>query len=358
MPSSLYIHIPFCKKICTYCDFPKLIYAQNWAFSYIETILEDLKKFKGKYKTIYIGGGTPTSLSLDLLDTLLSSLKEKLDKDYEFSIEANPDSLNEEVLDCLIKNGINRLSIGAQTANDKWLNYLGRTHSFDDVVKVVNLAKAKGLTNINVDMMYGFYGQSKEEVEEDITNFLSLDVPHLSAYSLIVEEGTKLHNDKAIQDDDLQGELYEVILTKLREAGYTRYEVSNFAKDGYECKHNLTYWKDEEYDALGLGASGYSSNVRYTYTKNLTAYLVSRKKDEEEISLEDDIKYFVTTNFRLKEGFELETFYKRFFFHFEERYKDQIKRLVKSGLLTKIGSKIQPTDLGILLLDRILIEFY
>ncbi len=359
MPSSLYIHIPFCKRICTYCDFPKVIYAQNWAFSYVKEMLEDLKGLKGPYKTIYVGGGTPTSLSLDLLDELLSALKEKLLEDGEFSIEANPETINEEVLNCLKKNGINRLSIGAQTSSPKWLSYLGRTHSFEDVRKAVSLAKEKGFENINVDMMYGFQGQSKEELLDDIDNFLSLDVPHISAYSLIVEEGTILKNNKAKEDEDLQGDFYEIIVSKLKEAGYIHYEVSNYCKKGYECRHNLTYWKDEEYDALGLGASGYAKGVRYTYTKNFTAYLTNKHKDSEEtISPEDDVKFYLTTNLRLLNGFDLDDFEKRFSYRFEERFDKEIDKLINGGLLTISDNKCHATETGILLLDRILIEFY
>ena len=360
MPSSLYIHIPFCKRICTYCDFPKVIYAQNWAFSYIKGMLEDLKGLKGPYKTIYVGGGTPTSLSLDLLDELLSALKEKLLKDGEFSIEANPETISGEVLDCLKKNGINRLSIGAQTSSPKWLSYLGRTHNFEDVRKAVSLAKEKGFSNINVDMMYGFDGQTKEELTEDLENFLSLDVPHISAYSLIVEDGTVLKNEKAKEDEDLQGDFYEIISTALRRDGYKHYEVSNFCKPGYECKHNLTYWKDEEYDALGLGASGYSNGVRYTYTKNLTAYLTNKHKDyEEAITPEDDVKFYLTTNLRLLDGFDLDDFENRFSYRFEKHFKGEIDKLTnQEGLLTISGNKCHATEKGIILLDRILLEFY
>ncbi len=359
MPSSLYIHIPFCKKICTYCDFPKLIYAQDWAFSYVNGLIKDISLLKNEYETIYIGGGTPTSLSLDLLDPLLKALRMKLKEGGEFSIESNPDSLNEETIDCLLKNGVNRLSIGIQTSLDEYLSYLGRTHNFIDAKEAVESAKRKGFENINVDMMYGFSSQTQEELEEDLNNFLSLNVPHISAYGLIIEEGTILKNEHIREETDLQGEYYDIIVSFFRKHGYKRYEVSNFAKEGYECKHNLTYWKDEEYDALGLGASGYANNVRYTYTKSLSSYMRGKAKSyEEKIGKDDDVKYFLTTNLRLEDGFELETFFIRFGFRFEERYKKEIEKFKREGLLSVDGIRCKATDKGMVLLDRILLEFY
>ena len=359
MPSSLYIHIPFCKKICTYCDFPKVLYAPSWAFSYIESLLEDLKDHDGPYQTIYIGGGTPTALGLPLLRKLLSALEKKLAPNGEFSIEGNPDSLSEEVLDCLLSHKINRLSLGAQTSNGRFLSYLGRTHTFEDVRKAVSLAKRKGMENINVDMMYGFEGETKEDIEKDIEAFLSLNVPHLSAYSLQVEEGTILYRKKAKQDDDLAASLYEIIVPALEKAGYRRYEVSNFCRPSYECKHNLTYWKDEEYDAIGLGASGYTNGRRYTYTRNLTRYLRDKTLEYEEVvSKEDDIKYYLTTNLRLADGFALDAFKARFGFAFEERYSKEIKQAEKEGLLTIFGGNCKASGKGLYLLDRILLLFY
>lgn len=359
MPSSLYIHIPFCKKICSYCDFPKVLYAQDWAFSYVNDLIKDIKALKGKYQTIYVGGGTPTALSLDLLDKLLSVLNEKLEPNGEFSIESNPETIDESVLSILKKNGVNRLSIGIQTSSKKWLAYLGRTHTFEKGKDAVELAKKMGFSNINVDMMYGFEGQTEKELKEDLDNFLSLSVPHISCYGLIIEDGTILKSKNAKEDEDLQGEFYEIIVSFFRKHGYKRYEISNFALDGCECKHNLTYWKDEEYDALGLGASGYKDNIRYTYTKSLSSYLKEKKKEyEEKINSKEDVKYFLTTNLRLEDGFELETFKKRFGFSFIDRYEKEIDKLKKEGLLSIDSTRCKASDKGMILLDRILLEFY
>ncbi len=358
-PRALYVHIPFCRVICRYCDFPKVLYAQNWAFSYVDALLDELSSLEGPYETIYVGGGTPTALPAALLEKVLFALREKLLPGGEFSIEANPDSLTNEILGVLIHSGVNRLSIGIQTSSEKWLKYLGRTHSFAAAKEAVERAKDWGLSNINVDLMYGFPGQTDEEFAKDIKSFLALDVPHISAYSLQIEEGTALYNEKAAVDDDRCASFYETMLKAFRQAGYDRYEVSNFAKPGHKCRHNLTYWHDEEYDAAGLGAAGYRDGLRFRNTRNLSAYLKGERRSEEEpVSKEDDIKYYFMTNLRLEEGFALSDFEKRFGFRFEERYAAAIQAATKEGLLSMRDGRAAPTDRGILLLDRLLLLLY
>lgn len=360
MPS-LYVHIPFCQSICTYCDFPKLFFREEYEAPYLASLKKELLSLSPThYDTVYIGGGTPTSLSDAAFASLLALLSPFCDRNTEWSIETNPERLTEEKLDLCLKYGVNRISIGFESSVNRLLALMGRKHDFASTQSAVKRAKQKGITNLNVDLIYALPAETLSELSQDIDAVLSLDVPHVSAYSLIVEKGTKLYLDgyKEATEEDCATQ-YNTILKRLRENGYDRYEVSNFAREGRKCLHNLVYWKDEEYDAIGLGASGYRGNIRYKNTSSLNHYLAGKYHLEEEIvSQKDDLEYFFLTNLRLEEGFSLETFSSRFGFSFLERYEKEVHRLEKDGLLTLEEGRIKPTDQGILLLDRILITLF
>ena len=358
---SLYIHIPFCKSICGYCDFCKLLYAKTFVKPYLEELRKEIvQKADHPFETIYIGGGTPTCLAEEELSLLLSFSSNLLAPNGEFTIEANPETITETKLDILVKAGVNRLSIGLESSCDRLLHLMDRSHTFSDVENAVKLAKSKGIHNISVDIIYGLPNQSMEELDADIDACLSLDVPHLSAYSLTVGRGTKFFQ-KGYQeaDDEIQAKMYERILLRFREAGYERYEVSNFAKPGFKSRHNLTYWHDEEYVACGLGASGYEGNIRYRNTKNLSEYLKENHVEEkEEVGKQDDLSYFFLTNLRLSDGFALQSFQDRFGYSFFDAYPKEFAELKEKGLLFEEDNRIKPTDSGILLLDRILLSLF
>lgn len=360
-PSSLYVHIPFCNHICPYCDFPKVIYEKQWAFSYLDSLFYELDSLSlDKLDTIYVGGGTPSSLDNALLDKLLKKLALHLKENGEFSIEANPDSLDETKIQILKSNKINRVSLGVQSAVDSNLSFLGRKHTFEDVKRCVNLLKKHSINNVNFDLMYAYKDLSLSNLNKTLDDILSLDIPHISAYSLILEKGT-IFNYKGIKEEseDIAASQYEFILNKLRNANYRRYEVSNFAKKGYECRHNLTYWKDDEYYAIGLGASRYVDGKRSKNTLNLSSYLNKEFKGESEtISKEDDIKYFLLTNLRLEEGFSLTRFENKFSSLDKSILLEKAKKLIDSGLLKIKGDNLMPTDKGLLLLDYILINLF
>ncbi len=360
MPS-LYVHIPFCSSICAYCDFPKVVYREEWAFSYLLSLFSELDLYKGnKYDTIYIGGGTPTCLSDDCFSSLLSKLSECKKEDCEMSVESNPESLSENKVAICAKYGVNRLSIGIESSSPRLLSLMGRKHSFEMAKKAIALAKEAGIGNINADLIYALPSESDEELEKDIASFLSLSLPHYSAYSLIVEKGTKFALEGYREMDDEKGaRQYNKVLSSFREKGYGRYEVSNFALRGFECRHNLVYWRDEEYDAVGLGASGYKGNIRYKNTLSLSEYLKGNYRKEEEIVGEkDDLEYFFLTNLRLERGFSLDDFVTRFGFSFLFKYKKQYEECQKNGLLKIEDGRVKPTDEGMLLLDRILLSFF
>jgi len=357
---SLYVHIPFCSNICSYCDFCKLIYNDKFAFLYVEELKKEISSYKyGPYKTIYIGGGTPSSLIEESLENLLSFLRPYLENNGEFTIEVNPENITLEKLQIMKKYGINRISIGMQTSSEEYLKLINRA-PFDVFLKAYNLIREVGFSNVNIDLMYALPNESIEIVKKDLKTILELDPEHISTYSLILEENS-VFSKKGFkeEDQDVQASQYELILSTLRDAGYRRYEVSNFAKKGRESRHNLTYWKDKEYVGCGLGASGFIGTKRYTNTRSLSTYLKGKYiETSEEVNFEESIKYFFLTNLRLDIGFSLDEFKQKFGFDFLEKYQSQYGKLYKENLLFKEDGWIKPTDKGILLLDRILVDLF
>ncbi len=272
---SIYIHIPFCNKICTYCDFCKIYYNKSLVDKYlIELEKEVFSSYKNEIiKAIYIGGGTPSSLDKDELIKLFSITNRiKLTKNYEFTFECNIENITEELLELLKNNKVNRISIGVESFNKDILKVLGRNYDFS-IKEKVNLVK-KYFDNINIDLIYGVSNETMEILDNDLDNFLELDVPHISIYSLILENNTmlKVNNYREI-DDELNNKMYYYIIKKLKSKGYNHYEISNFSKKGYCSIHNLTYWNNEEYYGFGLGAGFYINNIRGVNTRSLTNYL-------------------------------------------------------------------------------------
>lgn len=358
---SLYVHIPFCRHLCPYCDFPKVFHNEDWAKSYLSALKQEIQaRCDGLYRTIYIGGGTPTCLSEDNLRDLLAFLSTYRDEICEWSIEANPDSLTEEKIALVKEAGVTRVSLGVQTSTEQGLKTLGRTHSFDDAKKAIEHLRKAGFNSINVDWMYGYPGQTMEMVEEDIRNFLSLSVPHLSAYSLILEEGTAFFTRKVKPlEDDVQQGMFERIREALKQAGYQRYEVSNFALPGHECEHNLAYWKDLDYVGVGLGAAGSLGDIRYRNTRNLSEYLSGHHEGEiEHLDEHDHKEVFFLTNLRLVEGFALSEYQKRFGSSFLEDYREAFEELKASGLLEEHRGNIRTSERGMDLLDTVLVRLF
>lgn len=315
MIHNCYIHIPFCKRICSYCDFCKLFYDIGYVSSYLFHLKKEIQeKYQGEMlDTIYIGGGTPSSLSLDELEELFSILSIlKKSSSCEVTIEANFDSITEEKIDLFQKYGINRISFGLETTQDWILKKMNRTLDLEQVRHIISYCKRRGLSNINVDLMYAFPGESLEEVVEDVRFILSLDVFHISTYSLILEEHTKLYLDKEKEvSSDLDAQMYECICSELSE--FSHYEISNFAKEGYFSKHNLCYWKNFYYYGFGLGASGYRENIRYTNTRSITHYLDGRYLYQEEVlDAGDTMEYEVILNLRTKWGISLDDFFSKY----------------------------------------------
>ena len=311
MIKSAYIHIPFCKNICSYCDFCKFFYNKEWIEKYLLSLECEIKKdYKNeKLKTLYIGGGTPSSLSIDELSKLFEIIKLfNLDDDYEFTIEFNIEDINEEKLKLCKDNQVNRISIGIESFNKENLVFLERKSN--DVKEKIELVK-EYFDNINVDLIYALPNESLDVLEEDLDNIINLDVKHISCYSLILEEHTKLFNRniKPIEED-LDYEMYRLINKKLK--NYNHYEISNYAKKGYESKHNLTYWNNEEYYGFGVGASSYIDNKRRTNSKSINKYMNKIYRYEEEyIGQKDRISYELILGFRKLKGINIYEFKKK-----------------------------------------------
>ncbi|MDO5330109.1 MAG: radical SAM family heme chaperone HemW [Bacillota bacterium] len=357
---ALYVHIPFCSAICGYCDFSKLLYDRGFAFSYLQALKKEIESYRiGRVKTIYVGGGTPTSLDDDLFSDLLSFLAPFLDENGEYSVEANPESLSPAKAKMMAEAGVNRVSMGVESADPALLKLMGRRHDNEMVKKAISNLKEVGIDNYNLDLIYGLPGEGMETLNNDVDFLLSLNPPHLSLYSLTVSPGSIFYNRKLPEaPEDLSAGMYEYILKRLRASGYRRYEVSNFAKPGFESRHNLTYWRDEPYYGCGLAASGYLGDIRYQNVKNLSKYLAGEYVAErEKVDEGSAFEYYLLTNLRLEEGFSLKDFESRFGVGFLEKYPEANK-LFDEGLLILKDERIMPSDRGIMILDRVLLRLF
>lgn len=357
---SVYIHIPFCVSICNYCDFCKLYYDKKIINDYFDALRKEIEQtYKGEeIKTIYIGGGTPTALSLDELTILFDMLKIfKTENLVEFTIEGNVESIDKEKLMLFKKVGINRLSIGVQSFNPKILGILGRNHTIEMVNNVLRWSRDIGIDNINIDMMYGINGQTLDDLRDDLNILLNLKVPHISYYSLIIEPHTKLYIDSYPDiDEDLNATMYTYINKTLSDMNYNHYEISNYAKDGFESIHNLVYWHNLEYYGFGLGASSFIGNIRYDNTRSLNQYLNSNYILYEHILNDREMmENEMILGLRLTSGVNKN--------HFYEKYKKRIedvflldKLIANEHLIDKDNFLYIPQD-HLFISNSILIEF-
>lgn len=359
--NSLYIHIPFCRKLCPYCDFSKLILNKKFEDLYIKQLLKDLSSVEDeffKFNTIYIGGGTPSCLSNNNLVLLLSRIA-KIKKDStEFTIEANPEDIDKEFLSTLKLFGVNRISIGIQTFDSKILDSIGRNYHLN-FKNLINEVKSF-IPNINLDLIYGLPGYSQSILKNDLDKFFELDVNHASFYSLIVSPGTFFYNNGIEEDDqDKSRNYYDYILLEMRKHGFERYEVSNYSKPNNQCKHNLNYWRNGEYVAIGLGSSGFVGHKRYINTKNFSEYIDGINNQEiEYLTIKTLEEYYLLTNLRLNIGFDLNEYNKIFKKDFLIFFKNSIKQLLKYSLVNVSSNRFFCTDKGLIILDYVLTELF
>ena len=351
---SIYIHIPFCSNICTYCDFPKVIKNKKWINNYLKELEKEIKKnYKGELiDTLYIGGGTPSSLEIEDLNKLFNIIKIfNLKQNAEITLEANTEDLTKEKLKYL-KSKINRLSIGIETFNQDILKTLNRK------INIKYLKNAfKYIKNINLDLMYGFKNQTIKDLEEDIDKIISLNPKHISTYSLIIEPNTKLYIDHYQNiDEDLDRKMYEIIQSKLKQNNYIQYEISNFSKQGYESKHNLAYWNNDKYYGFGLGAGGYIDKVRYENTRSLTEYLKGNYKSNiHKLNKSEEIQNELILGFRKIKGINEDNFKLKYKINIKDI--KEIKKMLEKKLLLEDNNNIFINPKYIYTSNEILINF-
>lgn len=356
---ALYVHIPFCNNLCYYCDFPKILYKKEWVDQYIEVLCEQIISDTNKYKSIYIGGGSPSSLDNKQLDKLLFVLKQKLESDYEFCIELNPEDMNKDKVLLLSQYGINRVSIGVQTFNEDLLRSINRKHSKQSILDLIEMLRQNNITNITCDLMFGLPNQDISDIKKDLDLLTALKIPHISTYALLIEPNTyfDVKKIKAL-DEDIQAEQYSYIYDYLTSKNYNRYEVSNYSLEGYESKHNLIYWHGKEYKALGSGASGYENRIRYDISKSVSSYLKGNVIKEETYIDEDDLEYeFIILSLRLSKGISLQEYQNKFNKNFLEVYSLQVDKLLKQGLIEIKDGYLYVKPSYMFILNKVLIEF-
>lgn len=378
----LYIHIPFCVKKCDYCDFLSFAADEQTQKSYVAALQKELAFYGAKYKdrritTIFIGGGTPSWLKEDYMQAIMEMVYHyfSVEQDAEITIECNPGTITEHKFEVYRRIGINRLSIGLQSVHNEELKILGRIHTFEQFLKTYDMARKHGFSNINIDLMSSLPGQTPEIFCDSLYQVLKLKPEHISAYSLIIEKGTPFYElyrfdavrqEAGMQTESLPTEEEEYQTTKmtqhiLKEAGYHWYEVSNFAKPGYECRHNIGYWKRVDYLGVGLGASSLIDNVRYSNTRDLYTYLSvpadSLHETAEQITRNGQMEEFMFLGLRMRDGFYRDEFTQAFGIPIEAVYGDALNHLQQEELLLKREGRIYLTDKGMDLNNYVVAQF-
>ncbi len=363
-PRSLYIHIPFCEKICDYCDFTKLQYFRKFAIPYLDALEKELKSYQiDELYTIYVGGGTPTALDDDLFERLLKIISpyQKLmihENFNEYTIEANPESLSESKIKLMKKYGVNRVSLGVQSTDDRILEAVNRHHTFTQVKKAISLLKENDIENINADLILGLPHASKKLFKKDLENLVNLGVKHISCYALTIHPHTVLYSKKYQPiDDDQMRELYDIAHEYLDSRGFYHYEVSNWAIPFYQSRHNITYWCNQEYYGCGLGASGYIGDTRYKNTTNLDKYLKGEYiAEEEKLTKKDKFVYEVMLCLRTYEAvLSMQKVREEYGVDLTKKM-DIIEDLVNQGLLKFYNGEISITYAGMMVLDQIILK--
>ncbi|WP_088102531.1 radical SAM family heme chaperone HemW [Halalkalibacter urbisdiaboli] len=375
MVKAAYIHIPFCEHICHYCDFNKVFLKNQPVDDYIESLLMEMelatqRTLPDRLETIYIGGGTPTALTAKQLQTLFEGMAQifPLEQVKEFTVEVNPDSSELDKLNVMKNAGVNRLSIGVQTFEQDLLKGIGRTHSRKSVEESIERSRKVGFKNISIDLMFGLPHQKPDHFEQTLKEAIALNVDHISAYSLKVEEKTVFYNQLrkgklSLPPEDDEVKMYNLLRTKLAKAGFTHYEISNFAKPGFESKHNLVYWNNEEYYGFGAGAHGYVQGVRNQNYGPVPKYIQAIKKyelpylHEHNVTVVERIEEAMFMGLRKRKGISIEQFKKSYHCNPEELYQHQIDKLIERGLLEKKQGWIRLTNEGLLLGNEVFEQF-
>ena len=387
---SVYLHIPFCVRKCRYCDFLSAPAGEQQIQSYVNELCSEMHAEAEKYKsyevaTVFLGGGTPSLLSADQTAQIMSCLREdyRLASDAEITIEVNPGTVTEQKAHAWRASGINRVSIGLQSAEDAELKLLGRIHTWQDFLHSWKLVREAGFTNCNIDLMSGLPGQTLTSWRRTLSKVVALQPEHLSAYSLIIEEGTPFYelyggcservdgsgilpgngmqimDRPPLPDEELDRWMYQETKTILAESGYMRYEISNYAREGKECRHNKVYWTGENYVGFGLGAASMVEHVRFDNVRSMETYLSRTEKRENchELSCEEQMEEYMFLGLRLMEGVTKSGFAQRFGRTMEEVYGSVIERHCREGLLENGKEFVRLTDRGIDVSNYVMADF-
>ncbi|OGS17938.1 MAG: hypothetical protein A2219_02005 [Elusimicrobia bacterium RIFOXYA2_FULL_50_26] len=359
VPAGLYIHIPFCRRKCGYCDFYSTDFNPRHAASLINAVINEMSFHGGaRAGTVYLGGGTPSILPARLLNKLFAAMRSSFDisESAEVTAEANPESLTAAACKSFAENGVNRLSIGVQSFNDSELAMLGRIHTSRDAVAAFLRARKAGFKNVSIDLIYGLPGQSERAWLENLKRAMALGPDHLSIYPLTIEHDTPLSRAGTVVSQDSQAALYEIAMDYLQSCGFEQYELSNWAKPGYACRHNLVYWNNESYIGLGPAAASYLNGRRFKNIDSVSGYISAIKSGKNAVSETDEISTRVKLaeemilKLRLNGGVALRT-------GITDIYGDSIKKLTSSRLIETAGSHIRLTRKGKLLANQVFMEF-
>ena len=382
----IYVHIPFCKQKCNYCDFNSFANKGEYIEKYIKCVQKEIKnvgdrvrlKSNGDYtnlpisKTIYIGGGTPSFIDTKYIEDIVETIETnfEMDKNIEVTIEVNPGTVTLEKLKQYRDIGINRLSIGLQTSSDKLLKLIGRVHNYEQFMQTINLAKSVGFQNINVDTMIGLPKQTIYDVEDTLNKLIDLDITHISVYSLIVEEGTKIEEELKdgkliLPDEELERYMYWFAKRKLEENGYIHYEISNFAKIPYRSRHNLDCWNQKEYIGFGVSASSYENNIRYKNIDSVEKYIKNIEEDKEKINViieerqdkQTKMNEYMILGLRKINGINIDEFRKKFEVSPLYIYNKQLTKLLRDGLIHIDTNNIRLSKKGLDLANIVWEEF-
>ena len=360
----IYIHIPFCKRKCYYCDFVSYDNKFEKIDSYIETVKKEIEDTSQTFTkdhivtTVYFGGGTPSFLESKHIKTLLENIRVNfnISADAEITLEVNPGTITEEKLKTYQMCGINRLSIGLQTTNDILLKKIGRIHTYSEFLSTYNLARKLGFNNINLDLIFALRDDKLEDLENDLENIIELNPEHISTYSLIVEDGTKIKelikendNDYILPSEEIERQMYWHIKNKLEENGYRHYEISNFARKGFESKHNLNCWKQKEYLGFGTAAHSFIDGVRYSNKKILSEYIFNFKSKnvEDKMDREEMAKEYMMLGLRKIEGVSISEFERKFNLNPLLYFRFEISKLVEEDLIEVDLDDIKLTKKGL-----------
>jgi len=406
----LYIHIPFCVRKCFYCDFLSGAADDNIKEEYVSALISEIRQWKGiirqnyNIKTIFVGGGTPTCLEPELLHDIGNELSDIVDSVEEFTIEANPGTITKKHINIFKEIGVNRVSLGLQSAVDDELKKLGRIHTYDEFLKSYDMVHRGGINNINIDIMSDIPGQTLESYQYTLNNVVKLKPEHISAYSLIIEPGTPFYEMEQsgkldIADEDTDRKIYHFTKEFLRKNGYKRYEISNYSHEGMECKHNMIYWRADEYLGVGLGASSYIAGIRFSNERNLGKYINENSKSSEYkmsadynkvagsntdsegklaadkyeqvkniahtkedvtvLDRKDMMEEFMFLGLRMCEGVSYKEFKRRFCVDIREIYGGVIDKFLQNKLLAEDGNsgRIYLTERGMDISNYVMSEF-